>query len=52
VIFYGVSGYLPDEKDDLLEQIETTIKNVELIEKSGERVLTSNDMFRLGLITL
>ena len=51
-IFFGVSGFLPDEKDEMLEEIELAIKNVELMEKSGEKVLTSNDMYRLGLITL
>lgn len=51
-IFFGVHGMLPDEKDSMLEQIEETLKTVELLEKSGERVFTSNDMYRLGLITM
>ncbi len=51
-IFYGVQGRLPEDKDSMLEQIEDTIKTVEVLEKSGEKVLTSNDMYRLGLITL
>lgn len=51
-IFFGVHGMLPDEKDSMLEQIEETLITVELLEKSGERVLTSNDMYRLGLITM
>ncbi len=51
-IFFGVSGFLPEEKEGMLEQIDLALKNVELIEKSGEKVLTSNDMYKLGLITL
>ncbi|WP_202319656.1 radical SAM protein [Archaeoglobus neptunius] len=51
-IFYGVHGKLPDERESMLEQIEDTMKTVEVLEKSGERVLTSNDMYKLGLITL
>ncbi len=51
-IFFGVSGYLPDERESMLKAIGTAIETVEALEKSGERVLTSNDMYRLGLITL
>lgn len=51
-IFFGVHGMLPDEKESMLEQIDDTIRTVEVLEKSGERVLTSNDMYKLGLIGL
>ncbi|WP_290624003.1 MULTISPECIES: B12-binding domain-containing radical SAM protein [unclassified Archaeoglobus] len=51
-IFFGVHGMLPDEKENMLEQIDDTIRTVEVLEKSGERVLTSNDMYKLGLIGL
>ncbi len=51
-IFFGVHGKLPDEKENMLEQIDDTMRTVEVLEKSGERVLTSNDMYRMGLIGL
>ncbi len=52
VIFFGVHGYLPDEKDYMLEQIDYTIDTVKALEKCGEKVMTSNDMYKLGVITL
>jgi len=52
VIFFGVNGYLPDERDLMLEQIEYTIETVKALEKCGEIVMTSNDMYKFGLITL
>lgn len=51
-IFFGVHGRLPEEKYQMLEQIEDTLKTVELLEESGEKVFTSNDMYKMGLITL
>ncbi len=51
-IFFGVNGYLPDEKEQMLRQIEDTIETVEALEKSGEKIFTSNDMYRMGLISL
>ncbi len=51
-IFYGVSGYLPDEKKDMLEQIESARETVRVLLESGEKVYTSNDMLKMGLISL
>lgn len=51
-IFFGVHGKLPEEKKIMLEQIEDTVRTVEVLEKSGERVFTSNDMYKMGLIGL
>lgn len=51
-IFFGVSGKLPDEKEQMLEQVDDAIKTVKLLEESGERVFNSNDMYRMGLIGL
>ncbi len=51
-IFFGVHGKLPEEKESMLEQIEETMRTVEVLEKSGEKVLTSNDMYKMGLIGL
>jgi len=51
-IFFGVHGRLPEEKEQMLEQIDSTLKTVEILEESGEKVYTSNDMHRMGLITL
>jgi radical SAM superfamily enzyme YgiQ (UPF0313 family) len=51
-IFYGVSGHLPDEKEEMLQQIENARETVKVLVESGERVYTSNDMYRRGLITL
>ncbi len=51
-IFLGVSGRLPDEKESMLEQIDETIRTVRLLEESGERVFTSNEMYKMGLIGL
>ncbi len=51
-IFFGVNGYLPDNKEEMLEQIDSTLETVKVLEKSGEKVLTSNDMYRMGLISL
>ncbi len=51
-IFFGVHGMLPEDRESMLEQIEDTIKTVEVLEKSGEKVLTSNEMYKLGLIGL
>ncbi len=47
-----VSGRLPDEKESMLEQIDETIRTVRLLEESGERVFTSNEMYKMGLIGL
>ncbi len=51
-IFFGVHGKLPEERESMLEQIEDTMRTVEVLEKSGEKVLTSNDMYKMGLIGL
>ena len=45
-------GKIPEEKDEMLEMIESTLETLIALKKSGARILTSNDMFRLGLITL
>jgi len=50
--FTGVHGRIPEEKDEMLRIIEDTLETVRALKKSGVEVLTSNDMFRLGLITL
>jgi hypothetical protein len=47
-----VSGKLPDEKEQMLEQIDDAIKTVKLLEENGERVFNSNDMYKMGLIGL
>ena len=52
VIFYGVSGYLPEQKDDMIRQIDDTLETIQVLEESGEKILASNDMYKLGLITL
>jgi len=36
----------------MLEQIDYTIDTVKTLEKCGEKVMTSNDMYKLGVITL
>ncbi|MET1124254.1 MAG: radical SAM protein [Archaeoglobaceae archaeon] len=51
-VFLGVHGWLPDDREEMLRQIEDTIEVVEALEKSGRRVLTSNDMRKLGVLTL
>jgi len=51
-IFTGVHGKTPEEKDEMLEMVESTLETLIALKKSGARILTSNDMFRLGLITL
>ena len=51
-IFLGVHGKLPDDKNSMLSQIDETIKTIKLLKESGEKVLTSNDMYKLGLISL
>uniref|UniRef100_A0A7C3M9M4 Radical SAM protein n=1 Tax=Archaeoglobus fulgidus TaxID=2234 RepID=A0A7C3M9M4_ARCFL len=51
-LFTGVHGRIPDEKDEMLRTIEDTLETVRALKKSGLKVFTSNDMFRLGLITL
>lgn len=52
VIFRGVHGRIPEEKEEMLRLIDDTIETVRALEKAGVKVLTSDDMFRLGLITL
>jgi radical SAM superfamily enzyme YgiQ (UPF0313 family) len=51
-IFYGVNGYLPEQKEEMIDQIDDTIETVKALQKAGEKILTSNDMYRLGLISL
>ncbi len=51
-IFFGVNGKLPNDKKKILEELEDTIDLVRKLEKSGEKVLTSNDMRKLGFINL
>lgn len=51
-IFFGVSGYLPEDRDVMLQKIDDAVEIVETFEKIGEKVFTSNDMYRLGIITL
>lgn len=52
VIFTGVHGRLPEEKEEMLRLIEDTLETVKSLRRAGMKILTSNDMFRLGLITL
>lgn len=52
VIFRGVHGWIPEGKEEMLRLIEDTIETVRSLEKAGVRVLTGDDAFRLGLITL
>ncbi|MCS7144398.1 MAG: radical SAM protein [Archaeoglobaceae archaeon] len=51
-IFMGVHGRIPEEKEEMLGLIEDTLETVKALKKSGVEVFTSNDMFKLGFITL
>ncbi|MDI9646086.1 MAG: radical SAM protein [Archaeoglobales archaeon] len=51
-IFFGVNGKLPNDKKKILEELEDALNLVRILEKSGEKVLTSNDMRKLGYINL
>ncbi|MDK2794964.1 MAG: hypothetical protein PWQ22_92 [Archaeoglobaceae archaeon] len=50
--FTGVHGRIPEEKDEMLQLIDDTLETIKALKKSGVRIFTSNDLFRLGLITL
>lgn len=50
--FTGVQGRIPEEKDEILQLIDDTIETIKALKKSGTKIFTSNDMFKLGLITL
>ncbi len=52
VIFYGVHGYLPDEKDRMIEEIESTKELIQALEKSGVPVYTYNQMCKMGLMLI
>ncbi|MEM4473247.1 MAG: radical SAM protein [Archaeoglobaceae archaeon] len=52
VVFTGVHGRIPEEKDEMLRLIEDTLRTVEALRKSGLKIFTSNEMFKLGLISL
>uniref|UniRef100_A0A7J2THZ3 Radical SAM protein n=1 Tax=Archaeoglobus fulgidus TaxID=2234 RepID=A0A7J2THZ3_ARCFL len=51
-IFTGVHGRIPEEKEEMLKLIEDTLETILALKKSGAKILTSNDVFKLGLITL
>ncbi|MCS7118434.1 MAG: radical SAM protein [Archaeoglobaceae archaeon] len=51
-IFKGVHGRIPEEKGEMLRLIDDTLETVKALKKSGNEVFTSNDMFRLGFISL
>jgi len=51
-IFHGVSGYLPEYKDEMVCQIDDALRTIETLESSGCRIFTGNDMYKLGIISL
>ncbi|MEM4541411.1 MAG: radical SAM protein [Archaeoglobaceae archaeon] len=51
-IFTGVHGRIPEEKEEMLRLIEDTLETVRALRKAGVEVFTSDDMFRMGLISL
>ncbi|MEM0022431.1 MAG: radical SAM protein [Archaeoglobaceae archaeon] len=52
VVFTGVHGRLPEEREEMLRLIEDTLETIKALRKGGVKILTSDDMFRLGLTTL
>lgn len=52
LVFRGVHGRIPEEKEEMLRSIDDTLETLKALRRAGMKVLTSNDMFRLGLITL
>lgn len=49
ILFRGVHGYLPNEKDRMLEEIESTKDLINALERSGIPVYTYNQMYKMGL---
>ncbi len=51
VVYTGVNGKLPEDKESMLESMDRLIEIVSELENSGN-LLDSNDMFRMGRISL
>jgi len=51
VIFSGVSGKLPDDRERILQELEDTLRIAEHLSQTG-KLYDSNDMFARGLIML
>ncbi|MEM1577335.1 MAG: hypothetical protein QXT98_07480 [Archaeoglobaceae archaeon] len=51
-IFTEVHGRIPEDKEEMLRLIEDTLETVKALRKTGVEVFTSDDMFRMGLISL
>ena len=51
IIYTGINGKLPEDREKMLTDLQRAIEIVERIEKTG-KLLDSNEMFRRGWITL
>ena len=51
VVFSGMSGRIPDDKQRMLEELEDALRIAEHLSQSG-KLYDSNDMFARGFITL
>ncbi len=52
IIFTGVDGFIPDEKDRMLSELESARKMIKSLERTGIQVFTCNQMYNMGLISL
>ncbi len=51
LIYTGVNGKLPQDRDKMIKLLDRTIKTISELENSGN-LFDSNDMFRMGKISL
>ncbi|RLI76621.1 hypothetical protein DRP05_12595 [Archaeoglobales archaeon] len=50
ILFSGVEGHLPEEKERMLEKIHVTKERILELESKGVKILNCNDLVKLGII--
>lgn len=50
ILFSGVEGYLPEEKERMLEEIRVTKDRISMLQSRGIKILNCNDLVKLGVI--